>query len=322
MSAETFVAIGHIANDIFPKPHLGGGVAYSAVTAARLGLEASIYTKCRVDDPYVGELDTMEITVHVLPSQLNTTTSFDNRYDGQGNRTQKVSDIQESIGSADIGELKDIPQGANILVAPIIAEVDTDLFSHLSEIGTLSITPQGFFRHNEPDGTITQKKWEGFREPLSKTHGTIIVLSVEDITIDGKEDTSLLDEIVQASSVVALTLGDKGVTVYENGKEAQHAGAFPLAKEETIDLTGAGDVFATVFITEMARNDGDVKVASVAACLFAALKIKGITGGIGIASIPTIKEIRTFSYENHTRVDEYIQKEGIHASDISFLQEE
>ncbi len=322
MSQEVFVAIGHISNDINPKPHLGGGVSYSAITASRLGLDAQIYIKCGENNPYIDELESFGVTVHVFPSQIHTTTSFDNHYDKKGNRTQIVADIQESITIQEIDKLKDIPKGASILVAPIIGEVDMNLFAPLAEIGKLSITPQGFFRRKEPDGTVKQIRWEGFEEPLSKAKGAITVLSTEDITIEGQVDTSLRNEIAKASSIVALTQGDKGVTVYEHGKEPFHTGAFPLSEEETVDFTGAGDVFATVFITEMAKNDGNVKAASVAACLFAALKIKGITGGVGIQSIPTTKEVQTFLHENQRRVGDYLRKEGVAVSDISFFKKE
>jgi sugar/nucleoside kinase (ribokinase family) len=282
-----FVAIGHIANDIYPAPHLGGGVSYSAITARRLGYDAHIYTKCSPDSPYIEELQDMGIVVHLLPTKRNTTTSFDNQYDAEGHRTQKAFDIQESITVSDIKSLQDIPIGSTILVAPIAGEVDMALYPYLSEKGKLSVTPQGYFREIMPDGTVKQKKWDGFTQFLK---GTIVVLSEEDIMIHGKKDEQLLNEIIRSSAIVALTEGERGVTVHENGTSF-HTNAYHVL--ETKDFTGAGDVFAAVFISEIARNK-DTIAASVEACFVAAMKIKSITGGIGIHSIPTTDEIQKF----------------------------
>jgi sugar/nucleoside kinase (ribokinase family) len=76
--SKRFVAIGHVVNDSAPEDHLGGGVAYSAVAARRLGYEAHVITKCPPDHRYVADLKQMGVDVHPLPTRRDTITSFDN----------------------------------------------------------------------------------------------------------------------------------------------------------------------------------------------------------------------------------------------------
>jgi sugar/nucleoside kinase (ribokinase family) len=300
---ERTVSIGLLVNDLSPKPHIGGGVTYSSITAACAGLEAHIITKCPPRHPYINQLQMMRIEVHVLPSSSDTITSFDNQYDKDGNRTQKVYDIQAPITSKDLQEIPHkLLTNSLILVTPVIHEVDMSVYQTLARHGNLVVMPQGYFRAEEKDGTVKRIKWHGFNSALQVAKLT--VLSREDITIAGKFDTELLKEIVQASQIVALTQGRDGVTVYQNGKKHSHTSAFHLEEAETSDFTGAGDVFATIFAIELLKNNKTIEEASKAACFFAAVKIMGLSG-IGTNSIPTKKQLEEFIKANQDRVHEY-----------------
>jgi sugar/nucleoside kinase (ribokinase family) len=295
---QKFVAIGHITNDISPKEHLGGGVSYSAVAAAKLGLEAHIITKCSRNHRYIKELEKLGVKVHVIPSGLNTITTFDNKYNLQGKRNQIVTNIQESISPED---KKNIPwqvlKDSIIIVAPVTSlDVDIRIFPDFAKYGSLNIIPQGYFRKILKNGTVIHKKWEGFGKYISNAN--IAVLSDEDIPFQR--------EIVKEFPLIALTQGAEGVMVYNKGEKFFQTKAFPLKKEELIDFEGAGDVFAATFIIEMIRNPGDIKAASVTASLFAAVKIAGI-GGIGIDSIPSREQVKEF-LKKHSKLDWHVVK--------------
>src|SRR5579871_4112428 len=142
-----FVTIGHIVNDTEPTDHLGGGVSYSAIAAARLGYEAHIITKCPANHPYIKQLESMGVRVHVLPSSLQNITTFQNVYDAKGRRTQRLLAQQETIGISDFASFpKGILHDATILVAVVVSEVETALYPLLAAEGILSIAPQGYFR--------------------------------------------------------------------------------------------------------------------------------------------------------------------------------
>lgn len=307
MEKNRFVAIGHIVDDIEPTHHLGGGVSYSAVAAARLGIPATIITKCPADHPYIAELTSYGIDVVVLPSKKNTITSFSNIYDTRGRRTQKVLGQQESITATDIETVsKEMFKDATILVAPVVGEVDMDLFSVLAKKGTLAITPQGYFRHIESNGSVRQKPWSGFRQYLP--HADIVIFSEEDVSIDGVVNKTLLEDIKKAVKITILTRAENGATIFAYGTSL-HIPAFSLKSIEIKDFTGAGDTFATSFIISYIQSHNLAKAGS-AACLFSALKIMGF-GGIGIDSIPKKEQIDAFIENNRERVEEYLEKNNV-----------
>src|SRR5260221_12786119 len=128
-----FYAIGHITNDLHPHPHVGGGVTYAAVVAKRLGLSTHIITKCPPDSPYIQELENLGITIHRLPVREkkfeNLYTSFDNRYDEMGNRTQLCPDKQEDITGAGNPSFPDSPKGLHVLIEHDIVDIDRVLLS-------------------------------------------------------------------------------------------------------------------------------------------------------------------------------------------------
>ena len=297
MLRQKFVAIGHITNDISPGEHLGGGVSYSAVTAARMGLEAHIITKCPINHPFVKELKELGVIVHILPSNLNTITTFDTR-NARGKRSQTVSEIQELISPKDEKSFPwHILKDSIILVAPVTTfDVDRKLFPYLAKYGDLNVIPQGYFRKILKNGNVVPKKWENFRMYASSMK--TVVLSEEDIVLQ--------PNLVKYFPLVVLTQGAKGAVVYRNGQKICQTNAFPLQRTELVDFEGAGDVFAAAFIIEMIRKSGDIKASSEAACLLAAVKISGICG-IGVNSIPSRKQIAEF-LKKHSKLAAHVVK--------------
>jgi sugar/nucleoside kinase (ribokinase family) len=304
---DRFVAVGHIVNDTDPHDHLGGAVSYSAVAARRLGYEAHIITKCPPDHHYIDDLKQMGVQVHPLPTKLDTITSFRNTYDRHEGRKQRVSGMQEAILFADFPAFpQDILDDATVLVAPIIGEVDVNLYSALARSKMLAVTPQGYFRDVDSAGTVIQKRWSGFEDSLRQARAT--VFSTEDISIGSDEsDQRLLKAIVAVCPVVVLTLGARGALIYEDGK-ATHVGAFSLSDDEINDLTGAGDTFAAVFVTELASGVS-TKAAAISAAFFAALKIRRPVQGVD--SIPTFDEVVRFRDANQERVQTFLGQESI-----------
>lgn len=304
---RTFVAIGHITNDSQPTDHLGGGVSYSGMVAERSGLKTSILTKCRENDPYVNYLRERGIDVYVAPSKLDTITTFANIYDKEGNRKQKVSTIQETITAEDLNELSPgLLNGAVALVAPVIDEVDMSVFPALKEQGaTVAVTPQGYFREAASDGTVLQKRWDGFTKYLPYT--SAVVFSNEDLTNGGKVDRGLQREIVEASPLAVMTLGGEGVIIYEQGKDPVEVPAFPLYPTEIVDLTGAGDTFTARLL--IGAEDKPRATAAAEAHVYTAVKLMG-RNGLGLDSIPTEGQVAAFARTHQDRVEEYFAKNG------------
>lgn len=260
---KKFVAIGHIVNDLEPNNHIGGSVYYSAILARKLGYEVTIITKAPKNHPYIKAFENLGISVHLLPTKLSTITSFKNFYDENGRRTQFVTEMQELITSADTLPY-DILKDSIILVASVIGEVDTSLFSALAKYGPLFATLQGYLRQVSEDGKVAKT----FPEDLSFLKSVkATIFSEEDIAGDLK----ILNSIRENSKVTVVTRGESGSTVFEGNQELS-VPALALSNEEIHDLTGAGDTFAAAFILEYMKTL-DLKLASEKANLMAGLKI-------------------------------------------------
>jgi sugar/nucleoside kinase (ribokinase family) len=310
LESRVAVVIGHVTNDITPHEHLGGGVSYAAVTAERRGFKTHMITKLPPDHPYVKDLRSMGIIVHVLPSKSKDIITFKNTYDTDGKRQQVVSKRQEPITREDyqLDEFpKDILNNATVIAAPVIGEVDPGLFPIFKKSKFFGLLAQGNLRAVGPDGKVFQKRWpKEFDQYLNDVDVT--VLSDEDMTINEKFDEDLLRSIAHESDYVALTRGAKGATIYKYGSIDFETGAFALEPKEIDDPTGAGDLFGTIFITELVKENSNLKKSALTATLFSALKIMK-RAGIGIDSIPTKKQFIDFKKEYDERIKEFYERE-------------
>ena len=83
-----FLAIGHFCYDVAPEGYvLGGGAAYSTITARNLGCRTCAVTAVGADFARGQSiLDGVDVAYHESPE----TTIFDNRYDSDGKRQQLI----------------------------------------------------------------------------------------------------------------------------------------------------------------------------------------------------------------------------------------
>ena len=89
--------------------------------------------------------------------------------------------------------------------------------------------------------------------------------------------------IEKLCKVVLLTKGKKGSAVLTEGKKTEIP-AFPT--KET-DATGAGDTYTTAFVCKFLKTN-DIKESALFASAAASLAVEGV----GIASLPTEKQVR------------------------------
>jgi hypothetical protein len=154
---------------------------------------------------YITDLKHMGAHVHPLKTNLNTITTFANIYDESARRTQHVLEVQEPITCDDFSFFPhDLLKDATVLVAPVIDEVDMDLYPALARSAMLAIALQGYFRALSRDGKVAQKRWVGFQGILRHAQATIF--SEEDIDSGSHTvDNELLKAIVDECCLVALT---------------------------------------------------------------------------------------------------------------------
>ena len=227
-----YVAIGHVAKDLTPDgPKLGGTVAYSTLTAKALDYTPGVVTACAAD------LDLSALDGIALASQPSPESStFENIYSPLG-RTQFIRGLATPLTAAAIPT--HWLRAPIIHLAPLAREVDPGLAAALGG-AFLGITPQGWLRRWDAEGRVTQSVdvWADAEAVLP--HASATVLSLVDIA----DDWSVAERWAKLSSVLVVTEGQAGCTVFVRGQGAQQ---FQAPQVEEVDPTGAGDVFAAAF---------------------------------------------------------------------------
>ncbi len=305
---EEMYAVGQITEDLQPSSHVGGAVAYAGVAAVRLGMGAHIITKAPPEHAYLEALSAFGIDVERLSETggkgMSGIPSFENYYDEAGYRHQVVRDIDNRIGIGDLPDFPDIPDGSIVLVAPVLDEVDPELFPAFAHDKYLAVLPQGYFRRVGEDGHVRQHPWQAVD---SLQHAELVILSDEDLTFNGSMDEALSEHIQELCPLVVITRGKAGLTVYRRGAEPIDINAFYMRRGEKLSSTGAGDSCAAAFVWQYTRTH-DVREAGAFGVLYAAFKLMGIGGSArGVEALPSLEQVQRFMDANPRRLAEFLR---------------
>jgi sugar/nucleoside kinase (ribokinase family) len=181
-----------------------------------------------------------DVTVYNL--QASATTTFENVYESNG-RVQTLHSVAGGIGVEDIPRAWQRAKIAHI--GPIANEVDPRVIGLFSN-SIVGLTPQGWMRKWDKDGKVFAQRWEDTDAYLPLAAATFI--SDEDLLTP-----SMLNDFRRLSKVLVMTQGPAGSIVYF-GDEAR---SFPAPKVNAVDLTGAGDIFATAYLIRLHQTAGD-----------------------------------------------------------------
>lgn len=267
-----YLVIGHVAKDRLPDggSRPGGTVTYASLAAQRLGLQAAVVTACApADEDLLTPLRDAGVWVAAVPS--TRTTSFRNVYDAEGHRTQYI------LGQADPIEWGDVPpewRGTPIVhLGPVAQELPADLPGRFPYC-LLGITPQGWMRSWDGDGRVAHSAWPVHPALNGLPDNACLVLSIEDLG----HHSELVEHYVKLAPVVVITQGYDPATLYCRGDHV----TVPAFHADSVDPTGAGDVFATALLTYLHRT-GDLKSAARYAHAAAAFCIESE----GVDGLPT-----------------------------------
>jgi hypothetical protein len=278
-----YLVIGHICADLLPDGTsvLGGTALYSALTAARLGWRVGVLTRGRfgttVGDVPVPSLDGYADELSIVVQDAETPTMFRNEYQA-GRRTQHMP---RWAGPIDLRGLPPHWRNAKVIhLGPIAQEIDPRQTGGLTA-GFLGVTPQGWMRDwpKETGGKVTL---HGLRLP-GELLGKIDAIVVSD------EEISLVREEVErvgARRLGVITLGEYGARIIYGGETAD----LPGYKVPTVDLTGAGDVFAAAFFIRATDRTASAITAGRFANGVADVSLRGV----GTAGVPSKREVEEF----------------------------
>jgi sugar/nucleoside kinase (ribokinase family) len=252
-----YLIIGHVTHDLTPQgTTTGGTVAYSGLTAQALGCPTRIVTSAGPDfDP---ALELPGLDVHIVPAAK--TTTFENIYTAEGRR-QYLHHRAAPIEAADIPT--DWLSAPIVHLGPLAMEFSPEIIHHFSTANKVGITPQGWLRKWDETGKVGYKSWLPDAAVLSKA--AVLVISQEDIP-----PTESLLPYRQMTPILVQSKSEAGCTVYQGDTILD----FPAPKVQAVNLTGAGDIFATAFLIRLHQTNS-VSEAAVFANKIAAQSVLG-----------------------------------------------
>lgn len=249
-----YLVVGHLSEDRTPRgPSLGGTAAYASLTASALGHSVGVVTSASdsLDLSPLGHL-----SVERVPAAQST--SFENRY-SPGGRTQHLISRAEDLN------LEDVPQAWRrtqiVHLGPIAREIDLQLAAAFPD-SFVGLTPQGWLRNWDSSGQVFFDAWDKAEEYLRLADA--VVLSIEDLAMQ----QSAAEAVAPHCKLLVVTRAAEGARVYSGG----HWTDLPAPSSEERDPTGAGDIFAAVFFSEMSRT-GNALVAAQLANLIASASV-------------------------------------------------
>lgn len=280
-NAPDVVVVGHVAIDTnrFPwggiESTIGGAPTYAGLALVALKKKVGVVSKIGTDfteqfPPIYSKLGLD--TEGILVSGEHTTT-FENIYDEQGNRTQFCRHIAPKITPEDIPP--HYLEASGFYISPLASEVPLETIEKLKKKNNLvMMDPQGLFRQVGKDGKVAinpEVDIEKFLKPVD-----VVKLGMDEASAIKKEPKKLLEELCEFGPKVAiLTQGDKPSLMLSSGEFNEVESLDVEAK----DITGAGDVFGGTFLARYLDTHNAIESAHFASAA-AGLKIrsKGPTG--------------------------------------------
>lgn len=241
-----YLLIGHITKDLTPTgPHVGGSVAYAGLTARALGQEVGIVTAWG-EDVQTGAFDDLNIA----NQWCEQSTTFENVYTPEG----RIQTLHAVAPSLDFYHIPESWRATPIVhLAPVAREIQPNLIRHFPE-ADIYLTLQGWLRNWGPDGRVFYEDWPEASYILQQVNAAVI--SEEDV--HGDQET--INHMAASAPVLAVTKGALGADIYAQGGLYK----IPAPHVHELDATGAGDIFAAVFFTQMSHFHDPVSAAEMA----------------------------------------------------------
>jgi sugar/nucleoside kinase (ribokinase family) len=278
-----YYLIGHVTHDVTPNgPKLGGTVSYAGAAAAAMGGQIELLTSARADEPVLAELPA-GITMHLKAAPESST--FENIYTRTPHgeqRTQYLHSRAATLTPADMPDhWRNTPTNQLIVqLSPLTDEVSPDWVDAFPG-ALIAATPQGWLRvwdtAGEKKGLVRAKPWEHAARLLPALNA--VILSEEDID----RDTSIEAYYASLARLLVVTRAAAGCTLYQQGETPLNV---PAPSVPVADATGAGDIFAGVFLMALQTRKNILQAAQIANHLASCSVTR-----VGLASMPTPQEI-------------------------------
>jgi sugar/nucleoside kinase (ribokinase family) len=277
-SRPTLVVVGAATRDIAADDprgwKMGGGVTYSAIAAANVGVHVRALIGVDEDAATAAELDTLRTAgVDVRLVQLPSGPIFDNRRTPTG-RQQFAVAASDQLSVASLPEGWHTPHSA--LLAPVAGEMGHDWSTAFALETFVTLAAQGMLRRLHPGQEVVR---------LAFQHGPVvhradaIALSREDVAAGAPP----IRVWTRPGQHVLVTHGKRGsVELVRTATGLTGSFMPPLPLRKAIDPTGAGDTFIAAWLAaRMLWGDG--RRALVVASVMSSLAVLSTS----LADMPT-----------------------------------
>ena len=287
----TVVVVGAAARDIArddPRGwRLGGGVTYSALLTARLGVPTGALVGVDAESEHAEELDLLRAAgAEVHLHRLARGPVFENIERPTGR-------VQNSGGPSDPLPVSAVPSawaGApGWLLVPVAAELPDAWAGAPRPDATVAVGWQGLLRELRPDAPVRHVAPSS--TPLL-ARADLVGISRDDV--DRTLPLASLAARLRPGATLLVTQGDQGGIVIEAGTEPLHLRHYPAVHSHgLVDPTGAGDVFLAALAA--ARIEPRLVGGRIAAghdLLLAAAAASLVIEGVGLHGVPDRDQVR------------------------------
>jgi sugar/nucleoside kinase (ribokinase family) len=289
MDKLDFVAIGHLIKETieFPEkrvgPILGSPVAYSSVTAAKLGMKVGMVTKIGKDMPEDLLKPLAEVNVNKRGIKIGEETTTNLLiYDRLGNKRIEYLKRAPDIFFEDIPT--DYLKAEIIFICPMNYEVLVETVKTIRKKSkaTLAVDLGGYggaASSKHPRDLKFLKKLVGYFDIVKVSSEDCRHLFLSEEISYPKKIADLL--IKWGASIGIVTLGEKGCIVATKTDKFE----VPTLPNKAVDCTGAGDVFCAGFLAEYLKTK-DARKSALFANVTSSLVVES-TGGVTVQRMPT-----------------------------------
>lgn len=225
--------VGNLARDLFPgrPPRIGGCAFYGARALRLLGRPARIVTQCAEEHRSQLLPQLVGLGVPVVWRRAASTTTFTFEYHGE-ERHMEVEAVGDPWTPDELSEA--VADARWIHVGPLLrSDFPAETIAFLGRGRRLSLDAQGLVRVPERGPLRLDARFD--RELLR--HVDVLKVSEEEARAIGSVEELGVPEVL-------LTRGSRGSTIIVDGR-AEDVPAYPILD---VDPTGAGDVFAVVYL--------------------------------------------------------------------------
>ncbi len=273
-------------------PVLGGPASYASVTLGMLGRKTGLVTKIGHDMPEellqpVTESGVDISGMHVVGNCTRTTIL---EYDSEGNKRARFEKTAPKL------TIKDLPpsylSADAFLVCPMDFEVPAEMVRRLRQLvsGILAADLGGFGGAASSAHPVSDRRCLNAFEKVVR-YFDVVKASLEDCWhIFGRDmnPQRAIDVLSgYGAKTVLLTLGGDGSILWSRNEGIR---TIPIYPGKVVDTTGAGDVYAAAFVSELVLSRDHFGAALFAAA--AASIIIEKSGGAVKSRMPTDAEVR------------------------------